>query len=227
MSAINIFIEKSNSKFNDPECVHNINIFLIGHGGRIMTNFCKGNKNVAYILFNKVRDDKYDNYPDCWGLSKKKKTHTHSDVATDLIIPSIISGNIPDVILCGSRGGQVTLPTLWLHGYTYPSVVINGDIIAHYRLIKQFKYPDNLKIVLLVGKKDYFKNYASILKDAPKQPGVFIVRDPLMEHFPDSTRLYKMLPAMIETARTSSGLPLYHLKKENSELANLEIYNIF
>ena len=201
-----------------------LKIYLFGHGGRIMLNFCKNNKDIGYILINKFRGDMYDNYPIYW-RNQSLNPKTLLDIIPELIIPNITSGNIPDVILCGSRGGQVILPTLLEYGYNYPAVVINGDIVTQYKLINK-NFPENLKMVLLVGKKDYFNNYDSILKEAPKQPGIFIVRDPLMEHMPNPSRIYKMLPAMIQTAISGSSLPLFELKLKYKEFKNIEVYNI-
>ena len=221
------FWERGICKFGDKcKNSHKYNIFLFGHGGRIMINYCIINKNtVKLTLFNTTKGDKYDNYPVIW--NSKNNPFTLVDIVPDLILPKITSGIEPDVILCGSRGGQIILPTLWQYGYNYPAVVINGDIVNYYKKTKQ-KFPDNLKLVLLVGGKDYFKNYDTIISQAPWQPGIFIVRDPVMSHMPNYNRLNKMLPAMIQTARTGNGISLFQLKRNNpKEFSNLEIFNRF
>ena len=58
-------------------------------------------------------------------------------------------------LVCGSRGGEVTLPALWLLGCTLPAVVINGGCA---RKAAQWVWPAGVPVVMLTGGDDRICN---------------------------------------------------------------------
>ena len=59
-------------------------------------------------------------------------------------------------IVCGSRGGQVTLPALWLLGCRLPCVVINGGCC---RSDVVWTWPAGVPIVLVTGGRCFFNEH--------------------------------------------------------------------
>jgi len=59
-------------------------------------------------------------------------------------------------LVCGSRGGQVTLPALWLLGCRLPCVVLNGGCA---RQAVAWAWPAGLPVVLLTGGADFFNEH--------------------------------------------------------------------
>lgn len=59
-------------------------------------------------------------------------------------------------LVCGSRGGQVTLPALWLLGCRMPAVVLNGGCC---RADVAWTWPEGVPLVLLTGGRDYFNQH--------------------------------------------------------------------
>jgi hypothetical protein len=58
-------------------------------------------------------------------------------------------------VVCGSRGGEVTLPALWLLGCRLPAVVINGGCA---REAAAWLWPAGVPVVLLTGGQDKINN---------------------------------------------------------------------
>lgn len=61
-----------------------------------------------------------------------------------------------DCLVCGSRGGQVTLPALWLLGCRLPCVVVNGGCC---REEVGWAWPAGAVVVLLTGGDDFFNGH--------------------------------------------------------------------
>ena len=59
-------------------------------------------------------------------------------------------------LVCGSRGGQVTLPALWRLGCKLPAVVINGGCA---REEVAWTWPAGCRVVMLTGGRDNFNEY--------------------------------------------------------------------
>ena len=59
-------------------------------------------------------------------------------------------------LVCGSRGGQVTLPALWRLGCKLPAVVINGGCA---REEVAWTWPAGCRVVMLTGGRDIFNEY--------------------------------------------------------------------
>jgi hypothetical protein len=211
---------------------------LVGHGGRIMWTFCKEYQDSGqgtYSIINSKKGDPYDNYPknDKWktGEDARKGVTDLASTVTDIMIPEITKIR-PDCILCGSRGGQITVPCLWRKGHNLPAVVLNGGCIY-----SGITPPANLRAVLLTGGRDWFNNpdcekYGSeytfklqkpqVNLPEPSKPRwltakatakakttpfaqstVFVVHDPTMWHLPERTRTETGL----KTVRLNTMLP--------------------
>jgi len=100
-------------------------------------------------------------YPNGWesGLPEvDQKEKNLATLAGHLVVPQIQTFK-PDVILCGSRGGQVTIGLVW-------QAMINGDIPvtptvvlnAGCTIIPTERFPVGLNLVLVTGGRDYFKS---------------------------------------------------------------------
>lgn len=118
-------------------------------------------------------------------------------------------------IVCGSRGGEVTLPALWLLGCRLPSLVINGGCA---REKAAWLWPAGVCVVLLTGGRDKINNeyhgqqggdeaYIESLWRAippPNRPTTAILHLPLMGHRPDAETLHAVLPPLV--AYVTAGL---------------------
>ena len=117
-------------------------------------------------------------------------------------------------LCCGSRGGEVTLPALWLLGCRLPAVVINGGC-AREQLA--WAWPVGVPVVLLTGGRDPICNefhratsaderdrlYTSrVWGDVPavSRATTALVHLPLMAHRPDEATLRVVLPCLLEYA---------------------------
>ena len=59
-------------------------------------------------------------------------------------------------LVCGSRGGQVTLPALWRLGCRLPVVVVNGGCC---RAEVAWAWPEGVPVVLVTGGHDFFNEH--------------------------------------------------------------------
>ncbi|CAK0849040.1 unnamed protein product, partial [Prorocentrum cordatum] len=112
-----------------------------------------------------------------------------------------------DVLVVGSRGGQVVLPNLWAWGAKVPpAVVINGGCAMN--LPTQVFWPDHAITFLLMGGQDNFRGDFShedppeYLEDAISRvpPGngttaILYVNE--MQHMPQAPLLAAVLPHML------------------------------
>lgn len=134
--------------------------------------------------------------------------------------PSPVSTGVLNCIVCGSRGGQVTLPALWRLGCTLPCVVINGGCA---REQAGWLWPPGVSVVLLTGGRDTicneFARWPAERRDeaqhafleqtwsavpAASRPTTAIVHIPAMGHRPEAELLRAVLPPLVAWA--ASGL---------------------
>ena len=123
-------------------------------------------------------------------------------------------------LVCGSRGGQVTLPALWRLGCTLPSVVINGGCV---REQATWLWPVGVTVVLLTGGRDTICNEFALWGEerAEAAQGAYleqlwravppanqsttaILHVAEMGHRPEAALLRCILPALVRYA--ASGL---------------------
>lgn len=118
-------------------------------------------------------------------------------------------------LVCGSRGGEVTLPALWLLGCQLPCVVINAGCA---RKAAQWVWPPGVPVVLLTGGSDRICNeffqrpdrdaeyIRRVWQAVPRgsQATTAILHLPRMTHRPDAQTLADVLPSLVRWA--ASGL---------------------
>jgi len=110
-------------------------------------------------------DQEYDAYPPGWqwgtpdlGFNAGKNLATFADdVVLQVIQQLVAEGRGPAAVLCGSRGGQVTLPRLWQIGWRGPCVVINGGCLS----TAAVPGPP-VRLVLATGGRDYFETQCPV-----------------------------------------------------------------
>ena len=151
-------------------------------------------------------------------LSAVNLTAAGADRATGRALPTVYSGvNRFACIVCGSRGGEVTLPALWLLGCRLPAVVINGGCA---RESVAWVWPAGVPVLLLTGGADQICNefhrqpaperdvayLTRLWRGVPEasRPTTAVVHVPSMPHRPDRLLLEALLPALVHYA--ASGL---------------------
>mmetsp|Transcript_76423 Transcript_76423/g.127318 ORF Transcript_76423/g.127318 Transcript_76423/m.127318 type:complete len:370 (-) Transcript_76423:66-1175(-) len=113
-----------------------------------------------------------------------------------------------DCLVCGSRGGQVTLPALWLLGCTTPVVVINSGCA---RPDVSWAWPVGLPVVMLAGGHDFLAGdmkgdaagylqqlWESVPPASRASAAIFYV--PHMVHKPSNALLTAILPKLVRYA---------------------------
>jgi hypothetical protein len=113
-----------------------------------------------------------------------------STMADNVIAPMIeqliAAGRGPAAIICGSRGGQVSLPRLWSTGlWVGPVLCINGGCT-------KFRIPKSpCRLILITGGQDFFETKdprvtaQQLQKEDPSQP-VLLYHDHKEGHMPGS-----------------------------------------
>lgn len=109
-----------------------------------------------------VWEAEYDKYPKGWRDGRPDlKTNggrNHMTLADDFVVPKlrelVAQGRGPAIILCGSRGGQCTLPRLWDLGWRGSAVCVNAGCTV------LGKMPINCQLSLVTGGLDFFKQSA-------------------------------------------------------------------
>ena len=155
------------------------NILVIGPGAgtrqykQIWENIKKSHN--IYIVHGVINNTSYDCYPNNWTTDNPDiSTNSNYNLASlsNIVLDKYLhlkNKNINiDLIICGSRGGQVTLPFLWtlfnnLMIKSPPCIIFNSGI-CH----SPIKWPENIPLILLSFGKDYFntKDYRLVLKSA-------------------------------------------------------------
>lgn len=111
-------------------------------------------------------------------------------LADNVILPMIeqliAQGRGPAAIICGSRGGHVSLPRLWAsRGWLGPTLCINGGCI-------KFQVPGApCRLILITGGQDYFETKdpratAQMLKKEDPSHPVLVYHDHKEGHMPGS-----------------------------------------
>ena len=114
-------------------------------------------------------------------------------------------------LICGSRGGEVTLPALWRLGCRLPAVCINGGCA---RREAAWTWPPHVPVVLVTGGRDLICNefhrqedgdaaYLDRLWQSVPQPNratTAILHLPSMSHRPNAATLRAVLPSVISYA---------------------------
>lgn len=178
------------------------NLILVGHS-------CAGNG--------------YDRYPPFWATGTNDLNlidmTTNDEVFNPITgqtelgiekrIRNILETTDVHCIVCGSRGGQVVIPTLWGLGIDIPSVVLNGGCINS---PCTSKYPSS-RVVLATFGKDYFptKNPQISINAMYKHQslkGTILAHFCYQNHRPDDKYFSIVLPYLVDAAINDSTIKL-------------------
>jgi len=146
----------------------------------------------------------YDCYPPSWshgGPAPNLESFTMSE--------AIPWARESDLLIFGSRGGQVVLPTLWreLQGAVPPAVCINGGCAMNLPESAQRSWPEQQIAFVLIGGQDNFRGnmseeayIAETKRWVPANNGTTaILYVAEMVHMPQAALLHAILPPMLRT----------------------------
>jgi hypothetical protein len=104
---------------------------------------------------------KYDIYPDGWEHnSTVSHQGEHLGGLAEEVSKYISNTNkIPSVIICGSRGGQVTIGKIWSNVWRGPTIIINAGCLTSNTII-----PQGVRPLFITMQNDYFKTVNTIIK---------------------------------------------------------------
>ena len=146
------------------ECLPNPKlIFIIVPGAGTYTNrkeYSLLQQNYDLVHFGSS-GGKYDKYPSNWTNNKKvKDMGEHLGGIAGVIKSYILENNkIPSAIICGSRGGQVTIGKVWYSIWRGPSIIVNAGCLTSNTII-----PSGVKPLFITMGKDYFTTVNTIEK---------------------------------------------------------------
>ena len=132
----------------------------------------------VHMINTSTREEGF-RYPDGWqnnmNLSLPLSATTGLLGLANKIGQFILNKSVPNVIICGSRGSQVTVGLVWRYYWRGPTVCINaGPLTSHTKIFKQV-FP-----VLVTMQDDYFKTQNDTqnkyLKNAAAEPNGLNVR---------------------------------------------------
>ena len=159
-----VFI-KLNVEWRHIQPISNL-IFVICPGAGCYSNrhaykYLEQNYTLEYFWRSgKDNISKYDIYPNNWENNNfVQNTGFHLGGISLLIKNYIENGYIPEAIICGSRGSQVTIGKVWESIWRGPTLAINAGCLTTSTPI-----PDGVNLVFIIMGNDYFKTVNSISK---------------------------------------------------------------
>lgn len=152
-------------KWNSVEATPNL-IFVICPGAgtysnRIAYQYLEKSYQVIYICkSDKYSQSKYDKYPPNWeSNSFVENTGEHLGGISQIVSDYIKWNYIPEAIICGSRGGQVTLGKIWESFWRGPCLVINAGCLTSKTYI-----PKKVLVLFIIMENDYFTSVNTVEK---------------------------------------------------------------
>lgn len=177
--------------------------------------------------------DGYDRYPPFWATGTSNLNlidmttndevfnprTRQAELGIEKQIRKVLQNSDVHCIVCGSRGGQVVIPTLWGLGVNIPSVVLNGGCINSPCISK---HPSS-RIVLATFGKDYFptKNPQISINAIYKNQslkGTILAHFTFQNHRPDDKYFSIVLPYLVDAAINDTTIKLNDIFA-NSNLA--------
>ena len=115
----------------------------------------ENNTDGVIVVDSGTRDNGFK-YPPKWQQNQRLEL-TSTSTADDLLglantVGKEIKRYVPSLIICGSRGSQVTIGLVWRHFWRGPTLIINGGCLTTNTEIPREVYP-----VFLTMEHDYFK----------------------------------------------------------------------
>lgn len=141
--------------------------------------------------------DVFDKYPDNWQDNKLVNNKgPHLGGIYQYVKKYIDSKNqIPSAIICGSRGGQVTIGKIWEGLWRGPTIIINSGCLTTRTII-----PNGVKPIFISMGKDYFESVNAPQKVAnlytklsQTEENAYLVYLPKEGHMPKLTKNLKNL----------------------------------
>jgi hypothetical protein len=100
-----------------------------------------------------VHQDGYDIYPEDWADNSKLSRTSEPNLANLAFkYKDAVGDKIPGLIICGSRGGQVTLGLIWRNFWRGPTIVVNAGCLTSNTPIPMGVFP-----VMVTMGGDYFE----------------------------------------------------------------------
>jgi len=147
------------------------------------------------------RGANYDRYPECWQNGKPAPN-------LETFAKELLAKPLGDVLVLGSRGGQVVLPRFWrkLGDQIPPAVVINGGCAMNLPGPK-IAWPQQAVTIMLMGAEDFFKGqkssaeYLAASKSyVPPNSRTAILYVRQMQHMPQKALLQLVLRPLVMAA---------------------------
>ncbi|CAK9112543.1 unnamed protein product [Durusdinium trenchii] len=143
----------------------------------------------------------YDRYPPSWQNGKAPPN-------LETFAQELLAKPMGDVLVLGSRGGQVVLPRFWqrLGNQVPPAVVINGGCAMNLPGVK-IPWPPQAVTIMLMGAQDFFKGQKSSAEyltaskghvPANSRTAILYVRQ--MQHMPSKALLQMVLGPLVMAA---------------------------
>lgn len=164
----------------------------------------------------------YDRYPPSWQNGKAPPN-------LETFAQELLAKPMGDVLVLGSRGGQVVLPRFWqrLGNQVPPAVVINGGCAMNLPGVK-IPWPPQAVTIMLMGAQDFFKGQKSSAEyltaskghvPANSRTAILYVRQ--MQHMPSKALLQMVLGPLVMAAamwKYSKNCPEDQLNSLTSQL---------
>ena len=137
------------------------------------------------LIFMGTSGYEYDKYPAHWDNNQSlRSTGGGRDLASLASLYTEAVGNrIPAMIICGSRGAQVTIGLVWRNFWRGPTIVINAGSLTTSTQIPMGVFP----VMVTMGNDDFHTSKESYVhqnfKDLSEVPGM-LFHLPLDAHMP-------------------------------------------
>jgi len=177
---MSVFIFKNSEWIETKPKKKLIFVIVPGAGTRINHQaYKKLEEHFTIIYFGKSKGV-YDKYPENWQTNKNVSSKGyHLGGISDLVKNYILSkNNIPSLIICGSRGSQVTIGKIWHTIWRGPTINFNAGCLT-----TDTQIPFGVKPIFITMGDDYFtsvntNNKTQLLfnklNKTPSENGIFI-----------------------------------------------------
>ena len=145
-----------NGKWVSKDATNNL-VYVIVPGAGTYTNKDMYNKlaKVYNLVYIGKSGGEYDKYPLYWENNGMVDMSGNNLGGLGLLVKERMEryNEIPSLILCGSRGGQVTIGKIWESIWRGRTIMINAG-----SLLTQTRIPRGVKLLFIIMEYDYFTN---------------------------------------------------------------------